>query len=99
MQAVLPKVQNDMAEIHTLLEDADNNTKNDIENAIVEMGASIVDALVISLKNLKGLARGIAAMSIIRIGKDAIPSLRHEAMRNKEFAWVADYLISEIECR
>lgn len=99
MQAVLPKIQNDMAKIHTLLEDVDNNTKNDVENAIVEMGASIVDALVLSLKTLKGLARGICAMSLIRIGEDAIPCLKGEAMRNKDFAWVADYLISEIECR
>ncbi|MBE7706562.1 MAG: hypothetical protein E7Z91_04900 [Cyanobacteria bacterium SIG30] len=99
MQAVLTKTQNDMAEIFTLLEEADNNTKNEVENSIVEMGASIVEALVLCLKNLTGLARGIAAMSLIRIGQDAIAPLRHEAMRNKDFAWVADYLISEIECK
>ena len=99
MQAVLPKTQNDMAEIFTLLESADNNSKNEIENSIVEMGSSIVEALVMSLRSLRGLARGIAAMSLIRIGEDSIAPLRHEAMRNEEFSWVADYLISEIECR
>jgi hypothetical protein len=37
-------------------------------------------------------------MSLIRIGECAIVPLRREAMKDAQFAWIADYLITEIEC-
>ena len=36
-------------------------------------------------------------MSLIRIGEASIPSLKKVAENNKNFEWVAQYLISEIK--
>ncbi len=98
MQAVLNRVENKFTDILNALEYVDNNSKNELENNIVNMGSAIVECLVKKLKTLKGLSRGVVAMSLIRIGECAIAPLRREAMKNAEFAWIADYLITEIEC-
>ncbi len=100
MQAVInPSLlqQNNVKEkIDFLLSDVDSTTKNDVENSIVAMGGKVADILVDKLKTLKGLQRGIVAMSIIRLGESAITPLKAMARENEECQWMADYLLSEI---
>lgn len=100
MQAVvsanLLKQENIKEKLEYLLSDVDSTTKNDVENSIVAMGSKVVEILVDKLKTLKGLQRGIVAMSIIRIGESAIAPLKEFACENKECQWMADYLLSEI---
>lgn len=79
-----------------LLADVDNTTKNDVENTIVAMGAKVVNALVDKLRTLKGIQRGIVAMSLIRIGESSRVPLMALATENDECQWMADYLLSEI---
>ena len=82
--------------VEYLLQDVDSTTKNDVENSIVAMGAKVVNILVEKIKTLKGLQRGIVAMSLIRIGEDSKEALKELAMENNEYQWIADYLLSEI---
>lgn len=79
-----------------LLSDVDNTTKNDVENTIVAMGAKVVNALVDKLRTLKGIQRGIVAMSLIRIGESSREPLMALACESNEHQWMADYLLSEI---
>ncbi|MBQ3310893.1 hypothetical protein IJG72_02320 [bacterium] len=81
-----------------ILDSLNNDNKNELENRIVEMGATAVPVLVEQLQCSKGLKRGVVAMSLIRIGESAIDSLKHAANKNTEFTWVANYLINEINC-
>ena len=90
------KQENIIEKIDYLLADVDNSTKNDVENTIVAMGAKVVNVLVEKLRTLKGLQRGIVAMSLIRIGESSIAPLRALACENNEYQWMADYLLSEI---
>jgi len=96
MQAVLTNVNNISEKVDYLLADVDSTTKNDVENSIVALGAKAVNALVDKLRTLKGLQRGIVAMSLIRIGESAIAPLKALAVENSEYQWMADYLLSEI---
>lgn len=99
MQAVLNKYKNVVEELEVLinrLTDADNALKSEIENEIVRMGKSVVNCLVNILPGLKGVQRGVVAMSLIRIGEDAIEPLKEKATASEDFQWVANYLISEI---
>ena len=100
MQAVvnsnIVKQDNIAEKLDFLLSNVDMNTKNDVENSIVAMGARVVNALVEKLRTLKGLQRGIVAMSLIRIGESSIAPLRALATENNEYQWMADYLLSEI---
>ena len=75
MQAVLTNVNNISEKVDYLLADVDSTTKNDVENSIVALGAKAVNALVDKLRTLKGLQRGIVAMSLIRIGESAVAPL------------------------
>ena len=84
-------------EILGKLETADNTTKNKIENILVDKGQAVVPELVHQLQIAKGVRRGVAAMSLIRIGEASVEYLRIAANSNKEFEWVAKYLISEIK--
>lgn len=84
-------------EILVKLETADNTTKNRLENILVDQGKSVVPELVKQLKVVKGVKRGVVAMSLIRIGEASIEYLRRAASDNKDFEWVAKYLISEIQ--
>ena len=84
--------------VEELFEAQDNKTRARIENDIVELGKNAVPYLVNSLNGVKGQVRGIIAMSLIRIGQDSISELKNFALKNKHMAWVANYLISEIEC-
>lgn len=103
MQAVLTKTEmNPNQTLERLFQDidtADNMTKNAIENDIVKFGAEAADFLVHKVRTAKGPQRGVAAMSLIRIGEDSIRPLKEEAMKDNSFAWVANYLIREISGR
>jgi len=96
MQAILSNVNNISEKVDYLLADVDSSTKNDVENSIVALGAKAVNALVDKLRTLKGLQRGIVAMSLIRIGESAVAPLKALATENSEYQWMADYLLSEI---
>jgi len=96
MQAVINKNLTVSEKLDYLLSDVDNSTKNDVENSIVAMGERVVDVLVDKLRTLKGLKRGIVAMSLIRIGQSSIAPLRALACEDNENQWMADYLLSEI---
>ena len=84
-------------EILIKLETADNTTKNQLENKLVEQGSVVVPELVTKLQSVKGVQRGVVAMTLIRIGEASIEYLRKAASDNKDFEWVAKYLISEIQ--
>jgi len=99
MQAVLNKIENTTNTIQyflSKLENADNIAKNEIENQLVNFGKNGVAELVDQLQIVQGVKRGVVAMTLIRIGDDSIECLKKAAMDNKEFEWVARYLITEI---
>ena len=84
-------------EILVKLETADNSTKNKLENILVDQGKSVIPELVSQLQSVKGIKRGVVAMSLIRIGEASVEYLKKAASSNKDFEWVANYLISEIQ--
>ena len=84
-------------EILCKLETADNTTKNQLENSLVAKGSAVVPELVSKLQVVKGVKRGVVAMTLIRIGEASVEYLRKAASDNKDFEWVAKYLISEIQ--
>ena len=84
-------------EILSELENADNTTKNQIENELVSIGESVVPQLVDQLQVVRGVKRGVVAMTLIRIGAASIKYLEKAAHDNKDFEWVAEYLIREIK--
>ena len=104
MQAVLNDVRtvkttDNEAKLDTLLKmhiDADQKTKSEIENRIVNMGEGIANLLVDRLQKVKGTQRGVIAMSLIRLGECSIAPLKRLALQSSEFQWIANYLISEI---
>ncbi len=81
-------------EILSMLNDSD---KNEIENMLVGIGTPAVPELVEQLQVVRGLTRGVVAMTLIRIGDSSIDYLKKAAANNKDFEWVAQYLISEIK--
>lgn len=84
-------------EILTKLENADNTTKNELENKLVDCGKAALPILVDQLQVVKGVKRGVVAMTLIRIGDASIKYLEKAAHENKDFEWVAEYLIREIK--
>ncbi len=84
-------------EILNKLDTADNNTKNQIENILVDQGSNVVPELINQIQTVKGVKRGVAAMTLIRIGEASVEYLKKAASCNKDFEWVAKYLISEIQ--
>lgn len=99
MQAVINKIEENINSIQyflSKLETADNVIKNEIENQLVSIGSSAVPELVDQLQLVRGIKRGVVAMSLIRIGNASIEHLQRAARVNKDFAWVAQYLITEI---
>lgn len=84
-------------EILVKLETADNTTKSRLENELVEQGTAVVPALVNKLQEVRGVKRGVVAMTLIRIGEASIEYLKRAASDNKDFEWVARYLITEIQ--
>ena len=98
MQAVLNNINTAMnaaEKLNYLLSSVTTSNKNDVENSIVALGERVVDALVDKLRTLKGLQRGVVAMSLIRIGESSVAPLKALA-QDKENQWIADYLLSEI---
>lgn len=85
-------------EILSRLENADNSTKNELENKLVNFGTSALPLLVDQLQVIRGVKRGVVAMTLIRIGDASVEYLKKAALGNKDFEWVAQYLIREIEC-
>lgn len=71
--------------------------KNEIENMLVGIGTPAVPELVEQLQVVRGLKRGVVAMTLIRIGDSSIDYLKKAAKDNKDFEWVAQYLITEIK--
>lgn len=84
-------------EILSKLENADNNTKNELENKLVNIGTSVLPQLVDELQVVRGIKRGVVAMTLIRIGDASVKYLKKAAECNKDFEWVAEYLIREIK--
>ena len=84
-------------EILTKLENADNTTKNELENKLVEHGTEVLPQLVDQLQVVRGIKRGVVAMTLIRIGDASIKYLEKAAQENKDFEWVAESLIREIK--
>lgn len=79
------------------LDNADNTTKNKIENILVNKGEEVLPELVDQLQVVRGVKRGVVAMSLIRIGEASVEYLKKAANGNKDFEWIAKYLISEIK--
>ena len=99
MQAVLNKIDNTSSSIQyflSKLENADNIAKNEIENSLVNLGKTAVGELVEQLQIVQGVKRGVVAMTLIRLGDDSVEYLKNAAKINKDFEWVAKYLIAEI---
>lgn len=84
-------------EILNKLETADNTTKNILENELVSIGTSVVPQLVDQLQVVRGIKRGVVAMTLIRLGDVSVQYLERAAKANKDFEWVAEYLIREIK--
>lgn len=84
-------------EILSKLENADNTTKNELENELVNIGKSVLPQLVDELQVVRGIKRGVVAMTLIRIGDASVKYLKKAAECNKDFEWVAEYLIREIK--
>ena len=84
-------------EILSKLENADNTTKNELENKLVNIGTSVLPQLVDELQVVRGIKRGVVAMTLIRIGDASVKYLKKAAECNKDFEWVAEYLIREIK--
>ena len=80
-------------EILSMLNESD---KNEIENMLVGIGTPAVPELVEQLQVVRGLKRGVVAMTLIRIGAPSVEFLKKAAADNKDLAWVAQYLITEI---
>ncbi len=83
-------------EILTKLDTVDNTNKNELENKLVSMGDKALPVLVEEMQSIKGLKRGVIAMTLIRLGHQSVKYLEDAARKNQDFAWVAKYLINEI---
>ena len=79
------------------LDNVDNATKNKVENELVSIGSDAVPSLVDQLQVVRGIKRGVVAMTLIRIGDASVEYLKKAAKDNKDFEWVAEYLIREIK--
>ena len=69
------------------LETADNVTKNQLENELVSMGTSVLPELVNQLQVVRGVKRGVVAMTLIRLGDVSVEYLEKAAHENKDFEW------------
>ncbi len=93
---VRDEIDNSVEYFLSKLEGADNKSKNEIENKLVNIGYKAVPELVEQLQIVKGTVRGVVAMTLIRIGAPSIDYLKRAAKTNKDFEWIANYLITEI---
>lgn len=104
MQAVLTNLnltennlKCELSNLFEQLENADNVLKSSIENKVVSFGNAAIEFLINKLVASRGTQRGVAAMSLIRIGESSIQPLRKLACENKNYNWVANYIIKEIK--
>ena len=79
------------------LENVYNSTKNKVENELVSIGEAVLPELVSQLQVVRGIKRGVVAMTLIRLGNASVKYLEEAANNNKDFKWVAQYLIREIK--
>ena len=93
----MEKIMESVNDILSKLENADNSTKNELENELVNIGTSVLPELVNKLQVVRGVKRGVVAMTLIRIGDASVKYLKKAAEVNKDFEWVAEYLIREIK--
>jgi len=77
-------------------ENCDAKLRAEIENNIVKLGVKTVPYLITSLMTVKGAARGLAAMAIIRMGVSTVEILKDTALKTPDFVWMADYIVNEI---
>ncbi len=85
-------------ELLKVAEMSEPKERNAIENQIVSIGERAVPALINRLmSSQKGISRGIAAMSLIRIGSSSVSYIKEIAVKNADFRWIADYLLREIQ--
>jgi len=77
-------------------ENSDQKLRADIENNIVKLGVKTVPYLIDALMTIKGTARGLAAMAIIRIGFSSVEILENTAEKTPGFAWMSEYIVNEI---
>ncbi|HBG48891.1 MAG TPA: hypothetical protein DDW90_05210 [Cyanobacteria bacterium UBA9971] len=77
-------------------ENCDAALRAEIENNIVSLGIKTVPYLINSLMTVKGAARGLAAMAIIRMGGSTVEILKNTASKTPDFVWMAEYIINEI---
>ena len=91
------KEMSSINDILSELENADNTTKNILENDLVSIGQDVVPQLVDQLQVVRGVKRGVVAMTLIRLGDISVEYLQKAAKNNKDFEWVAQYLIREIK--
>lgn len=96
-QIAIPTTASTIDYLLNKIEQADASLKNAIENKIVNIGSKVIPDLIRNLSTATGTKRGVVAMSLIRNGKDALNSLRDFATQNQEQAWMATYIINEIE--
>ncbi len=78
------------------VENADAALKNSIENKIVSIGDKVIPDLIRNLLTATGAKRGVVAMSLIRNGKSAVTPLKSFAQQNQDKAWMANYILNEI---
>lgn len=86
-----------LKEVLNELNNVDNTNKNEVENELVSIGTSVVPELVNQLQVVRGLKRGVVAMTLIRLGDASVEYLQKAAKNNADFKWVAEYLIREIK--
>ena len=90
------RVMSEFEELMERAKTADAVLKSKIENDIVSKGMKFVPELINHMMNNKGVTRGLCAMSLIRIGRACENMLKQAAKMNREFAWAAAAIISEM---
>lgn len=94
--ATIPNTASTIDYLLNKIEKADATLKNSIENKIVSIGDKVIPDLIRNLETATGAKRGVVAMSLIRNGKSSVNALRTFAMKNRDKAWIANYIINEI---
>ena len=72
-------------EILSKLDNADNSVKNEVENKLVKIGTSVLPQLVDQLQVVRGIKRGVVAMTLIRIGDASVKYLKKSVQYNIDF--------------
>ena len=57
------------------LENVDNTNKNIVENELVSIGEAVLPELVSKLQVVRGIKRGVVAMTLIRLGDASVKYL------------------------